>query len=190
MEKKGHNSFVSGIKDSLLERMKRDKRFELAVYGVLVAAGILLCTAVPLFGNNKTETELSKERNTIDPVFSIKTMETEARLEEALSCIRGAGKVEVMLTVAAADAPAMDVAEDGNKGLFNSIGTSLNDSAGAMTNEGETLQREGMEEICGVIVIAEGAGMISVRMDLLNAVKTVLGIDASCIEVFEMKPIE
>lgn len=42
----------------------------------------------------------------------------------------------------------------------------------------------------GVIVIAEGAADITVRMNLQNAVRTVLGVDLSCIDVFEMKAIE
>jgi stage III sporulation protein AG len=39
----------------------------------------------------------------------------------------------------------------------------------------------------GVIVIAEGAADVSVRVKLSNAVMTVLGISADRIEVFEMK---
>ena len=42
----------------------------------------------------------------------------------------------------------------------------------------------------GVIVIAEGAADIAVRINLQNAVRTVLGIELSCIEVFEMKATE
>ena len=41
--------------------------------------------------------------------------------------------------------------------------------------------------IRGVIVIAEGAADVSVRLKLQNAVITVLGITAERIDVFEMK---
>ena len=39
----------------------------------------------------------------------------------------------------------------------------------------------------GVIVVAEGAEDIAVKLNLQYAVKTVLGIDDDCIEVFEME---
>ena len=38
-----------------------------------------------------------------------------------------------------------------------------------------------------VIVVAEGAVDIRVKMDLLAAVQTVLKVDASCVDVFVME---
>ena len=74
----------------LAARMKGDKRIELLVYVLLAALGILLYTA-----------SCGKE---VEEQVSIGTMElpaetaVEKRLEETLSCIRGAGKVQVMIT--------------------------------------------------------------------------------------------
>ena len=45
---------------------------------------------------------------------------------------------------------------------------------------------EKMPQVRGVIVVAEGAGDISVRMKLQSAVQAVLGVEASGIEVLEM----
>lgn len=46
------------------------------------------------------------------------------------------------------------------------------------TPDGETL---------GVLVVAEGAGNISVKIEILRAVKTLLGVNADRIEIIEMR---
>ncbi len=47
--------------------------------------------------------------------------------------------------------------------------------------------REDQPKVRGVVVIAKGAGDISVRMQLAQAVCTVLDVDPSQVEVFVMK---
>ena len=46
--------------------------------------------------------------------------------------------------------------------------------------------REDQPEVRGVIVVAQGAGDIGVRMDLLHAVTTLLGVDADKVEILKM----
>ena len=45
---------------------------------------------------------------------------------------------------------------------------------------------EERENICGVIVIAEGAGNMDVRVNLMRAVQTVLGVGRESVEIFQM----
>jgi hypothetical protein len=47
--------------------------------------------------------------------------------------------------------------------------------------------KEKTPEIKGVIVTAEGAGDISVRMNILKAVETLLNIPADKVDVFKMQ---
>ncbi len=46
--------------------------------------------------------------------------------------------------------------------------------------------REDQPKVRGVIVVAQGAGDIGVRMNLLNAVKTLLNVEADKVEILKM----
>ena len=178
----------------LTDRMKKDKRFELCVYGALVLAGILIyaATTVP-----KSKTENTGAAETQSIVCSSER-ETEERLKSVLSCIRGAGKVEVMITydTGAQIVPAMSTdTQTGITQSAESVTENRTESSRPVTvsqgggNEALVLT-EKQPIVRGVIVIAEGAADIAVRINLQNAVRTVLGIELSCIEVFEMKATE
>ena len=178
----------------LTDRMKKDKRFELCVYGALVLAGILIyaATTVP-----KSKTENTGAAETQSIVCSSER-ETEERLKSVLSCIRGAGKVEVMITydTGARIVPAMSTdTQTGITQSAESVTENRTESSRPVTvsqgggNEAIVLT-EKQPIVRGVIVIAEGAADIAVRINLQNAVRTVLGIELSCIEVFEMKATE
>lgn len=178
--------------------MKKDKRFELCVYSALVLLGVLIyaATTVPKGGNVEPAAA-----NVADTVYSSER-ETEERLKSVLSCIRGAGEVEVMITydTGAQIVPAMST--DTQTGITQSSGAgseSITENRTESSRPATVSQSGGNEAIVltekqpvvrGVIVIAEGAADIAVRMNLQNAVRTVLGVELSCIEVFEMKTIE
>ena len=46
--------------------------------------------------------------------------------------------------------------------------------------------REDQPKVRGVIVVAQGAGDIGVRIDLLNAVTTLLNVEADKVEILKM----
>ena len=115
-----------------------------------------------------------------------------------MSCIRGAGKIRVMITydTGAQIVPAMSTDTQTNTSETTSDSSSTLNESQTESREPVTVSQSGnnevivlterMPEIRGVIVIAQGAADISVRMKLQDAVETVLGVDASCINVFEM----
>ncbi len=82
----------------------------------------------------------------------------EQRLAEILSQIDGAGRVCVMITY-----------------------ESLGNSAEVGNQESAPIK------IKGVIIVAEGADDITVKLNLIRATQTVLAIKANTIEVFVMK---
>lgn len=178
----------------LYERMKSDKRFELLVYGVLILTMVVLFIISP--NGEKTESsgdDVAKqhEQNDIE--------ELEERLEAILSSIRGAGRVRVMITYDTSSrlVPAMstDVQSgtiENTSGESQSVSETRTESSRPATISGsggtETIVLTEIEPtVRGVIVTAEGAADVSVRVKLCNAVMTVLGISADRIEVFEMK---
>lgn len=178
----------------LYERMKSDKRFELLVYGVLILTMVVLFIISP--NGEKTESsgdDVAKqhEQNDIE--------ELEERLEAILSSIRGAGRVRVMITYDTSSrlVPAMSTdvqsgTTENTSGESQSVSETRTESSRPATISGsggtETIVLTEIEPtVRGVIVTAEGAADVSVRVKLCNAVMTVLGISADRIEVFEMK---
>ena len=83
----------------------------------------------------------------------------EKRLAHVLSSITGAGQVEVIIYTTQG-APAQPA------GSFGALSPPRAE-----------------EKPCGVIVVAEGAGNMQVRLDLARAVQTLLNLPASAVEV-------
>ena len=177
----------------LVGKMKKNKKLELMVYGSLIALGVLLFVLIPGGGNgtdppNETEHE-QKQAET----------ELEGRLEAVLSSIRGAGKVKVMITYDTSSRLVPAMSTDVQSGTTENRGTGSESITQTRTESSRpaTVSTSGGAEtivlteieptIRGVIVIAEGAADVSVRLKLQNAVITVLGITAERIDVFEMK---
>lgn len=122
--------------------------------------------------------------------------ELEERLEAILSKINGAGKVEVMIT--------FDTTEEKVPALSSSVQSSSFEDGGTLnrneTSTPATISKSGSNEpivltqiypkVRGVIVLAQGADEISVKLDLQYAVMAVLGVEADYIEVFKMSTLE
>ncbi|MEA5059336.1 MAG: hypothetical protein VB049_04790 [Candidatus Pelethousia sp.] len=174
--------------------MKADKRIELLVYALLAILGIFLYTAS--CGKNQeggAEAGLQEAASQAPAETAV-----EDRLAETLSCIRGAGKVRVMITYDTGTqiVPAMstDVQSSTSESTAED-GTTLNENR-TESSRPATLQDEALvitekaPAVRGVIVIAEGAADIAVKLKLQAAVQTVLGVDIDCIEVFEMSRTE
>ena len=177
---------------NLITRMKTNRKVEFAVYGGL----ILFVLVLYFYSVQKPEADTSASTVSITSknALSQSEQEVESRLEKALSKIRGAGRVEVMITYATGPeiVPAMNTDTQENS-TQNSSGTT--ESLSESTKPATVSQSGGNEPIVlterqptirGVIVIAEGAADISVQMDLQRAAKTVLGVPLDCIEIFEM----
>ena len=127
----------------------------------------------------------------------------EQRLKEILSTIKGAGRVEVMITYVSSKeiVTAMNTVEstttteeeDNNGGTRlinqndrNSQPSTFNDAEGSKP----IILKEVEPEIRGVIIISEGANDIRVKMELMKAVQVALGIKPNQVEVFPMKEFD
>ncbi|NLX71279.1 MAG: stage III sporulation protein AG [Clostridiales bacterium] len=124
----------------------------------------------------------------------------EVKLQKKLSSIKGAGKVEVMITYSSSKemVPAVNITEsqttteeqDSGGGVRKVSQKDVNSQTVTMNDAGGTkplVVKEVEPEIKGVIVIAEGARDIRIKMDLMRAVQTALGVSAQQVEVFEME---
>lgn len=85
----------------------------------------------------------------------------EARLAAILSSMDGVGRVQVMI---------YDEGNDQSEGLFQVSASGSQDRP------------------VGVVVVADGADDIRVRLELVRAVQTLMDLPADAVEVFQMAP--
>ena len=171
------------IIDTLILNMKRNKKLELGVYIGLALLCVLLCIPGKETRKNKDE-QAYPEENKADMM--------EQKLMDTLSCVRGAGKVKVMITYETGNeiVPAM------NTDITSSVSVSGENQTRTESSSPVTTYQNGENEaivlmereptVRGVIVVAQGAADISVRLKLQAAVQAVLGIEADKVEVLEM----
>ncbi|MBW4828816.1 MAG: stage III sporulation protein AG [Clostridiaceae bacterium] len=165
---------------------------------IILIVGIMLLITASLFKDNAKE-ETTKKDN-IEKEIKENNMEDyayvlERKLEKILSQIKGAGNVDVMITLdeTTEKIPAVNKTENQEK-------TSEEDSQGGVreiNREDSTLQvvtkgsegsilvlKEIKPKIKGVIIVAEGAYDIEVKEQLYEAVKTVLDVSGNKVEVY------
>jgi stage III sporulation protein AG len=125
----------------------------------------------------------------------------ERSLAEALAQIAGVGEVRVLLT---ADGPRREYLANQTKEVRTTVDSDRAGVERQITEERTTIQyvlvaddarkgeqpivvQEGRPPIRGVLIIADGARDPRVRLDILRAVETVLGVPAHRIEVMPRK---
>jgi stage III sporulation protein AG len=188
-----------GLKAIFL-RLKKVKNIEYFIFILAIAI------VISVFGNLFETKEEGGEMEAISDaaVTSLETEEDkssdqETRLKSVLSAIRGAGRVEVMITYKTGKevVPAMNTVEsnteteehDSSGGIRRVNQTDINTQPVSLTTPDGSqplITREIEPEVKGVIVVAEGAEDIRVRLELQQAVQTVLGVHSNQVEVFVM----
>ena len=117
----------------------------------------------------------------------------ETRLAQVLSQIDGAGQVQVMITYASgpeivpASVSQINTSRQQTGEDSSSHTSSSRSEPASSSSNGTVVLKELSPQIKGVVVIAQGADTISVKMDLLQATVTVLQIKPEQVDVFTMK---
>ena len=169
------------------------KSFNLKKIGglkTLIIIFILLVVAILLYDYSwGSETSNVDESQDIGYTTSLQYIEEiENKLMEVIGGIRNAGKVRVMISINSS--PELKVAETKEeKTVTTSSGTTM-----VVTSEPIIVEVDGKETplilketlptINGVIVVSSGANDVKVKLDIVTAVSTVLGISPNKIEVF------
>lgn len=103
----------------------------------------------------------------------------ENKLKNSLSKVRGAGKVDVIISV--------------NGGMQSVYATEKQTSSGdvketlVFANGKTVVLKENYPEILGVVVVAQGANNLTVKIALLNATCVYLNIPDEKVEILSMK---
>ena len=142
-------------------------------------------------GNNS---EVSNSNNvTTNKYEYITTMEycteLENKLEKVLSQIKGAGSIGVMITVQGSPELVYAVDSDTKVSTNNNGSTTTNSSSPIIvqTSSGSTplILTENLPLVKGVIVVSSGASDIGIKLDIINAVSTLLDISTDKISVLK-----
>ena len=138
---------------------------------IILLIGIVVAS-VTVFGGRK-----SSESGESDTFKYVSEMET--KLEKVLSKVEGAGKVSVVITVSTGI--MTDIAKE-EKSVTENGKTTVSTSPVLVSGKPIVL-REIFPEITGVLIVAKGAGDIRVKMSLLDAATTTLGITCDKIQI-------
>jgi stage III sporulation protein AG len=179
---------------SLIASFKKlDTKKKIQYVAVLLLAIIILTIYFSSFKSSAPDTaapETSKAAVGYDDL--------EERLEKILSKIEGAGKVDVMITYESTPEKVPALSVDKQTSTSTDIGENGTNTTNIENTQSDVVTvnggngndafilRENTPKIMGVIVIAEGADNITVKLDLLRAVETVLNVSPDRVDVYKM----
>lgn len=156
----------------MFEKLKKLKIIKFEYIVVILLCFAVLLTVYFTFGSNAESS--SGETETERYIASL-----ERKLENALSKAKGAEGVSVVITVESGIKTeiAQDVKTVNDNGKITTTSTPI-------TVSGKPLVlRELYPEITGVVIVAKGADNITVKMSLLDAATTVLGVSCDKIQI-------
>lgn len=157
----------------------------------IAAACIVVMLAVTLIGGEEKKSEMVNSESYYAQV--------ENRLSEVLSEISGAGTVKVMINYSGTSELITATTTNTSQDKTTDTGNSSNRVTESKTESvspviiqqnGEDkpiIVKEILPDIVGVIVVAEGAKDMSVRINLISAVQTLLNVSSDKVEIFAMK---
>lgn len=171
----------------LAERMEKNKFVKLGVYGALIATALIIFLSSQIGSGTEPTTDSENHSGIVSGTIEGTLEETlEKRLENILSSMSGVGKVKVMITYKSTE--ELVIASEIEETQSETGSTSGSRPAIISGEDGENpiVVKQMLPEIQGVIVIAEGASDISIKLNIVSAASTVLGINQNRVEVFEM----
>lgn len=196
---------IKEIKENNKELLNLNKKqAKMATWGAYIVIALILFS---MLSNNLFATKPTNESNVAAPIELQKTtvkseadinvaeQELERRLEQILSQMKGAGKVNVNVTLESG--PTYEYAvnavantkktEEQVNGGSRVISESVEDGKLVITrsnnNEMPVVVKESKPAVLGVLVVAEGAHNPQVKLELSRAVETVLGIASHQVHV-------
>ena len=170
----------SGKGLSLFQGITDKKKLEWL--GIIVVVALIVLIGWPVFAKNNNTAQAQTSTSEFD------ASREQQELEAILSNIKGAGKVKVLITYETTT--ELVPAYDSNTTTSESNGTQneTQSQKPATGSDGTIVLTQRRPKILGIVVVAEGASNMNVKLMLSQAVQTSLGVSASKVEVFEMKP--
>lgn len=173
-------------KDTIIDRLKKLKKSEWIVIGVMIAVALLIYyNSTKMFNNTSdNDIQISNSISTTSQYIS----DLESRLSNVLSKIYGAGNVSVMISIASGSeivvATSSETKTNTSTGTSNSSQSNTIVEKPIIIGDEPLVLFEKLPQIKGVIIVAQGANNVQVRLEMLKAVQALLDVDADNIEIF------
>lgn len=195
---KGGEHMIEKIVKFITNKLSNSNKKELinALVSIVVVLVLLMFLYNTVFSQNIGEKRIDLIDDATDKTLHEDlSFDDEERLEKILSQIRGVGRVDVMITYETGKEiiPAFDIQEKSqNKESREADGSITFDSSEdssknlvTVNNEDLLVLKEIKPKVKGIIIVAEGAGNLVIRNDIMNAAAAVFDISTDKIVVFE-----
>lgn len=185
---------IKGKAGKLISSFKKlDTKKKIQYVAILLLVVIILTIYFSSFSSgkvNETPAQPVKE--------ALETESLEAKLEDILSSIEGAGRVDVCITYESTPEIVPAISENKQSSSTTNAGESGTSTVNTENTQNNIVTisgsggtsalvlRENSPKVMGVIVVAEGADDIGVRLNLLKAVETVLNVNPDRVDVYKM----
>lgn len=163
---------MNNLKTKLLnffEKIKNNRKLQILLLALVVS--VILLVYIAYFTN-----ETNEEKKPVNETYSTSTEEyvnmLEGKLENVLSNIEGAGKVNVAITVSSGFVYEYAYEETSKDSLSsNSKSSNL-----IFVNDEPVVVSVSYPTISGILVVAEGGDDIKVKLGILESVQTLLDV--------------
>ena len=169
----------------LLKKLKQVKHI-----GLIVTVIFVLILLIILFGNfnflNFTNSSVNTSQSKVYTYTSSSeyAQNLEYKLKTIIGKIKGAGNVDVMITLEGGT--NLLLASNETKNVNTDGVTSVSASPIILEQNGDSsplVIGENLPKIRGVVVVSSGASDVAVRLNILNAVQTLLDLQDSQIQI-------
>lgn len=188
-EEKNINSLFDKI--PFLKKLKTIKHIEIIIFVLFLIIMLLITFGgnLSIFSSSKTENSVTASSATFT-YFSTSDYlkETEDKLKTILENIDGAGNVKVMICAKTAGELVYAKNTEEKTTSSGSQKTTITTSNIVMVTKDGLSQplvlMEILPTISGVVVVADGARNVDVKLNIISAVETILGLPSTAINVF------
>lgn len=167
------------IKNILAKILDLIKKYRYAILVLLIG---LVLMSIPSFQDSKDAAVSDNRVQTVDEPS------LESKLSQILSQVNGAGKVEVILTVAAGEEVVYQTDNDetntADSSAKNADTVTITD---ANRNQNGLVRQVNPAVYQGAIIVCEGADNPTVHLAIVDAVSKITGLGTNRISVLKMK---
>lgn len=159
-----------------IKALKNRKYLEIIIAVVAVILMLILYFSTKTGKNNKTE-------NHVTAVSDDYCKRTERELVSALASMRGVGDVKIVVNWESGVETVIAYATSNS-------GSAITTTPTIITSQGSSspiVLKELYPKALGVIIICQGGENVAVKLDIMNAVATLLDISQNKINVYAMK---
>lgn len=165
----------------LWQKVKSIKNFEIILSLIIIAVVLLIYFSVSE-KDKPTEAQTSKSSASL-------TEGLEERLSNILSKIDGVGEVDVLITYNSTEEQVTASTNNSHSTTTGATTTTTSTMTPIISNQNVIVLQEKMPEIIGVIVVAEGADDVRVKLKILSAVSTALNINQNSIQIYTRRDL-